>query len=157
MDFHFLKSFDHYLQVFSTKKGFLVTHERKPLKKNTRLCQRTVFRLLLIVRPRFNIATLTSDIHVFLGLPLLRLPSGSHSNANLGSLSYPIRITWPNQPSCFSSIICIIFFFTFNASLIVSLRTLSSLDLPADLLQKSISKAIHLSFCLFFKVQVSYP
>ena len=108
----------------STKKLFFVTHKQTNKKK--RLCQRTLLMhalFMLLVRPRFSIATLTLDIHVFLGLYLLRLSSGSHSNTSLESLLCLIHVTWKKQRSSFSSIICIIFFFTFIVSMIVSLRS----------------------------------
>ena len=108
------------------------------------------------MRLRFNIVTLTSDIHVFLGLPLLRLPQVPTQVQVLRN-SCPMCRVCSNQASFFSSILCKIFFFTFIVSLIVSLRTFSSLDYLAYLLQKSISIANNLSFCLFFKVQVSNP
>ena len=37
----------------------------------------------------------TPSIHVILGLPLLRLPGGTHSNTFPGNLFSVILFTWP--------------------------------------------------------------
>jgi hypothetical protein len=93
---------------------------------------------------------LTPSIHRSLGLPLLRVPSGSHSKTFSGSLFPGILFTYPNHRSRFSSITSKMFFRTYMTSLMVTFRTFSFLDFLADLLQKSISVASNLFACLRF-------
>jgi hypothetical protein len=57
------------------------------------------------VGPRFVMHRLTPSIHLSLGLPLLRVPSGSHSTIFRGSLFPGILSTCPNHRSRFSSIL----------------------------------------------------
>jgi hypothetical protein len=52
----------------------------------------------------FVMLRLTPSIHLSLGLPLLRFPSGSHSKIFSGSLFHGILFTCPNHRSRFSSI-----------------------------------------------------
>ena len=47
--------------------------------------------------PNVWISSSTSSIHLFLGLPLILLPIGFHSNILLGILPPSIRITCPSQ------------------------------------------------------------
>ena len=47
--------------------------------------------------PIICISSSTSIIHLFLGLPLILVPIGFHSNILLGVLLSSIRITWPSQ------------------------------------------------------------
>jgi hypothetical protein len=54
--------------------------------------------------PWFVMLRLTPSIHRSLGLPLLRVPSGSHSKIFSGSLFPGILFTCPNHRSRFSSI-----------------------------------------------------
>jgi hypothetical protein len=60
---------------------------------------------------------LTPSIHLSLGLPLLHVPSGSHSNIFSGSLFPGILFTCRNHHSCFSSINSKMFFPTSMISL----------------------------------------
>jgi hypothetical protein len=56
------------------------------------------------VSPWFVMLRLTPSIHRYLGLPLLHVPSGSHSKTFNGSLFPGILFTCPNHRSRFSSI-----------------------------------------------------
>jgi hypothetical protein len=100
---------------------------------------------------------LTPSIHLSLGLPLLRVPFGSHSKIFSDSLFPGIRFTCPNHRSSFSSITYKMFFPTSIISLMMIFRTFSFLDFLADLLQKSISVASNLFACCVFSVHVSAP
>jgi hypothetical protein len=97
---------------------------------------------------------LTPSIHRSLGLPLLRVPSGSHSKTFSGSPFPGILFTCPNHRSCFTSITSKMFFRTYMTSLMVTFRTFSYLDFLADLLQKTISVASNLFACCVFSVCV---
>ena len=54
---------------------------------------RSLHRLIPIICVSSSIST----IHLFLGLHLILVPRGFHSNIILGVLLLSIRITWPNQ------------------------------------------------------------
>jgi hypothetical protein len=95
----------------------------------------------------------TPSIHLSLGLPLLRVPSGSHSTIFSGNVFPGIRSTCPNHRSRFSSVTFKMFFRTSMISLMVPFRTFSFLDFLADLLQKS----INLFACCVFSDHVSAP
>jgi hypothetical protein len=56
------------------------------------------------VSPWFVMLRLTPSVHLSLGLPLLRVPSGSHSKIFSGSLFPVILFTSPNHRSRFSSV-----------------------------------------------------
>jgi len=61
----------------------------------------SVFSLLSFLHPLIPIVWIsssTSSIHLFLGLPLILLPIGFHSNILLGIHPPSIRITCPSQP-----------------------------------------------------------
>jgi hypothetical protein len=109
------------------------------------------------VSPWFVMLRLTPSIHLSLGLPLLRVPSGSHSKTFSGSLFPGILFTCPNHRSRFSSVTYKMFFPNSMISLMVTFRTFSFLDLLADLLQRSISVASNLFACCVFSVHVSAP
>src|SRR5215510_12999336 len=55
----------------------------------------SVLSLLSFLHPL--ISSPISSIHLFVGLPLILLPVGFHSNTLLGILFSSIRITCPNQ------------------------------------------------------------
>ena len=60
----------------------------------------SVLSLLSFLHPLIPIVWIsssTSSIHLFLGLPLILLPIGYHSNILLGVLPPSIRITSPSQ------------------------------------------------------------
>jgi hypothetical protein len=63
------------------------------------------------------------SIHRSLGLPLLRVPSGSHSKTFSGSLFPAILFTCPNHRSRFSSVTSKMFFRTSMTSLMATFRT----------------------------------
>jgi hypothetical protein len=65
------------------------------------------------VSPSFVMLRLTPSIHLSLGLPLLLVPSGSHSKIFSGSLFPGILFTCPNHRSRFSSVTSKMFFRTF--------------------------------------------
>jgi hypothetical protein len=71
---------------------------------------KTTFRHLSLslvsssVSPWFVMLRLTPSIHLYLGLPLLHVPSGSHSKTFSGSLFPGILFPCPNHRSRFSSI-----------------------------------------------------
>jgi hypothetical protein len=82
-----------------------------------------------------------------LGLPILCIPSGSHSKIFSGSLFPGILFTYPSHRSCFSSITYKMFFPTSMITLMLPFWTFFYLDFVADLLQKSISVAVNLFAC----------
>jgi hypothetical protein len=100
---------------------------------------------------------LTPSIHLSLGLPLLRVPSGSHYKIFRGSLFPGVLFTCPNHRSRFSSVTSKMFFRTSMTPLMVTFWTFSFLDFLADLLQKSISVSSNLFACHVFGVHVSAP
>ena len=60
----------------------------------------SVLSLLSFLHPLIAIVWIsssTSSVHLFLGLPLILLPNGFHSNILLGILPPSIRITCPSQ------------------------------------------------------------
>jgi hypothetical protein len=109
------------------------------------------------VSPWFVMLRLTPSIHRSLGLPLLRVPSGSHSKIFSGSLFPGILFTCPNHHSRFSSVTSKIFFPASMIALMVSFRTFSFLHFLADLLQKFISVASNLFASYVFSAHVSAP
>jgi hypothetical protein len=100
---------------------------------------------------------LTPAIHLSLGLPLLRVPSGSHSKIFSGSLFPVILFTSPNHRSRFFSITSKMIFLASVIAQVVPFLTFPFLDFLADLLQKSISVASNLFACCVFSVHVSIP
>jgi hypothetical protein len=80
------------------------------------------------VGPWFVMLRRTPTMHLSLGLPLLRVPSGSHSKIFGGSLFPGILFTCPNHRSRFSSITSKMFFRTSMISLTVTFRSFSFLD-----------------------------
>ena len=52
-------------------------------------------RPFLSLRPYLSKSSLKLSLHLFLGRPLLFLPSGYQFINNLDSLSFPILFTWP--------------------------------------------------------------
>jgi hypothetical protein len=75
---------------------------------------------------------LIPSIHLSLGLPLLRVPSGYHSKVFSGSLFPGILSTCPNHRSRFSSVTSKMFFPTFMIALMVPFRAFSFLHFLAD-------------------------
>jgi hypothetical protein len=91
---------------------------------------------------------LTPSIHLSLDLPLLRVPSGSHSKISVAVSFLAFSLHVQTIVAVFLQLrISKMFFPTSMISLTVPFRTFSFLDFVADLLQKSISVASNLFVC----------
>ena len=78
----------------------------------------SVLSLLSFLHPLIPIVWIsssTSSIHLFLGLPLILLPIGFHSNILLGILPPSIRITCPSQAILLLSINLTMFAFPMSS------------------------------------------
>jgi hypothetical protein len=96
------------------------------------------------------------SVQLRLGLPFLLLPCGVHNSTCFGSLSLSIRTTCPYHLSWLVLMSSTIVVLTFMMSLILSFLIRSLLDLPADLLQKSISIVRSMFSDFFFSAAISH-
>jgi hypothetical protein len=95
------------------------------------------------------------SVQLRLGLPFLLLPCCVHNSTCFGSLSLSIRTTCPYHLSWLVLMSSTIVVLTFMMSLILSFLIRSLLDLPADLLQKSISVVRSMFSDFFFSGHIS--
>jgi hypothetical protein len=95
------------------------------------------------------------SVQLRLGLPFLLLPCGVHNSTCFGILSLSIRTTCPYHLSWLVLMSSTIVVLTFMMSLILSFLIRSLLDLPADLLQKSISVVRSMFSDVFFSGHIS--
>jgi hypothetical protein len=95
--------------VFLSSNFSFISSKVRPLysgfpSPKTKLRHLSLSLVSCSVSPWFVMLRLTPSIHRSLGLPLLRVPSGSHSKTFSGSLFPGILFTCPNHRSRFSSV-----------------------------------------------------
>jgi hypothetical protein len=101
------------------------------------------------VSPWFVMLRPTPSTHLSLGLPLLRVPSGSHSKIFYGSLFPGIPFTNPNRHNHFSSITSKMFFPISMITIMVPFWTFSFPDFLADPFFKIHCNIIWHSSCIW--------
>ena len=84
--------------------------------------------------PIISVSSSISATHLFLGLPLILVPIGFHSNILLGVLLSSIRITWPSQ-----AILLLFIYLTMHAFSISSLNFVDSENGDGRLLWQNIN------------------